>query len=131
MHTCPQIAGFVVGLIPLVRRSIIGDAAPLRVIQDTALLLGYEAWLAIYSYRSHIYCFFYLRWRMLNSIILIFPCGYCRDGAIPAVTLIMGGNLLKGTKKLLNHTYFNLPISVKLLLVLTLFFFWGEIHHQV
>ncbi|KAI5660869.1 hypothetical protein M9H77_20192 [Catharanthus roseus] len=56
--TTGAIAGFVVGLIPLVRRSIIGDAAPLRVIQDTALLLG--------------------------------------DGAIPAVTLIMGGNLLKG-----------------------------------
>ncbi|KAL0313826.1 UNVERIFIED_CONTAM: protein PIN-LIKES 1 [Sesamum angustifolium] len=39
---------------------MIGDAAPLRVIQDTALLLG--------------------------------------DGAIPAVTLVMGGNLLKGLK---------------------------------
>lgn len=58
--TIGAIAGFAVGLIPLVRRSMIGDTAPLRVIQDSALLLG--------------------------------------DGAIPAVTLIMGGNLLKGLK---------------------------------
>ncbi|KAG8377201.1 hypothetical protein BUALT_Bualt08G0003500 [Buddleja alternifolia] len=55
-----QIAGFVIGLVPQIRKLIIGDAAPLRVIQDTALLIG--------------------------------------DGAIPAVTLIMGGNLLKGLK---------------------------------
>ncbi|EYU41206.1 hypothetical protein MIMGU_mgv1a018588mg [Erythranthe guttata] len=54
------IAGFVVGLVPLIRKLIIGDEAPLRVLQDTALLLG--------------------------------------DGAIPAVTLVMGGNLLKGLK---------------------------------
>ncbi|KAL3514902.1 hypothetical protein ACH5RR_027619 [Cinchona calisaya] len=56
--TSGAIIGFVVGLVPQFRRSIIGDSAPLRVIQDTALLLG--------------------------------------DGAIPAVTLIMGGNLLEG-----------------------------------
>lgn len=36
-----QIAGFVVGLVPLIRKLIIGDGAPLRVVQDTALLLGY------------------------------------------------------------------------------------------
>ncbi|KAI3465492.1 hypothetical protein Pfo_022155 [Paulownia fortunei] len=58
--TIGAIAGFVVGLVPQIRKLIIGDAAPLRVVQDTALLLG--------------------------------------DGAIPAVTLIMGGNLLKGLK---------------------------------
>ncbi|XP_027091070.1 protein PIN-LIKES 3 [Coffea arabica] len=56
--TTGAIVGFVVGLVPQFRRFIIGDAAPLRVIHDTALLLG--------------------------------------DGAIPALTLIMGGNLLKG-----------------------------------
>ncbi|GFQ00260.1 cyclin-dependent kinase b2-2 [Phtheirospermum japonicum] len=56
----PQIAGFVVGLVPQIRKLLIGDTAPLRVVQDSALLLG--------------------------------------DGAIPAVTLIMGGNLLKGLK---------------------------------
>ncbi|KAL7116414.1 hypothetical protein ACP275_03G003600 [Erythranthe tilingii] len=58
--TTGAIAGFVVGLVPLIRKLIISDEAPLRVLQDTALLLG--------------------------------------DGAIPAVTLVMGGNLLKGLK---------------------------------
>lgn len=58
--TTAAIAGFVVGLVPQIRKLLIGDAAPLRVIQDTALFLG--------------------------------------DGAIPAVTLIMGGNLIKGLK---------------------------------
>ncbi|KAL2232149.1 UNVERIFIED_CONTAM: Protein PIN-LIKES 1 [Sesamum indicum] len=58
--TIGAIVGFVVGLEPQIRKLMIGDAAPLRVIQDTAFLLG--------------------------------------DGAIPAVTLVMGGNLLKGLK---------------------------------
>ncbi|KAL0361920.1 UNVERIFIED_CONTAM: protein PIN-LIKES 1 [Sesamum radiatum] len=58
--TMGAIAGFVVGLVPQIRKLLIGDEAPLRVIQDTALFLG--------------------------------------DGAIPAVTLIMGGNLIKGLK---------------------------------
>ncbi|KAG8377202.1 hypothetical protein BUALT_Bualt08G0003600 [Buddleja alternifolia] len=58
--TIGAIAGFVIGLVPQIRKLIIGDVAPLHVIQDTALLIG--------------------------------------DGAIPAVTLIMGGNLLKGLK---------------------------------
>ncbi|KAL6996030.1 hypothetical protein U1Q18_006165 [Sarracenia purpurea var. burkii] len=56
--TAGAIVGFIVGLVPQIRTSMIGDAAPLRVIQDSASLLG--------------------------------------DGAIPTVTLIMGGNLLKG-----------------------------------
>ncbi|KZV32192.1 hypothetical protein F511_28894 [Dorcoceras hygrometricum] len=58
--TTGAIVGFIVGLVPQIRNVVIGDTAPLRVVQDTALLLG--------------------------------------DGAIPAVTLIMGGNLLKGLK---------------------------------
>ncbi|KAK9164784.1 hypothetical protein Syun_005686 [Stephania yunnanensis] len=52
--------GFFIGLVPFVRRLIIGNDAPFRVIQDSASLLG--------------------------------------DGAIPAVTLILGGNLVKGLK---------------------------------
>ncbi|XP_052188612.1 protein PIN-LIKES 3-like [Diospyros lotus] len=56
--TTGAIVGFIVGLVPQIQRSMIGDEAPLRVIQDSASLLG--------------------------------------DGAIPAITLIMGGNLLKG-----------------------------------
>lgn len=34
------IVGFTVGLIPAIRKSMIGDAAPLRVIEDSTLLLG-------------------------------------------------------------------------------------------
>nr|GLL37112.1 protein PIN-LIKES 3-like [Ipomoea trifida]GMD03756.1 uncharacterized transporter YBR287W-like isoform X1 [Ipomoea batatas]GMD43555.1 uncharacterized transporter YBR287W-like isoform X1 [Ipomoea batatas] len=58
--TIGAIVGFVVGLIPQIRKLLIGDTAPLHVIQDTAMLLG--------------------------------------DGAIPSLTLIMGGNLLKGLR---------------------------------
>ncbi|KAG2693030.1 hypothetical protein I3760_08G079800 [Carya illinoinensis] len=56
--TIAAIVGFVIGLVPEIRKLMIGEGAPLRVIQDSVLLLG--------------------------------------DGAIPAVTLIIGGNLLKG-----------------------------------
>lgn len=58
--TIGAIIGFTVGLVPLFKRSIIGDEAPLRVIQDSAMLLA--------------------------------------DGAIPVLTLIIGGNLLKGLR---------------------------------
>ncbi|XP_058073371.1 protein PIN-LIKES 1-like isoform X6 [Magnolia sinica] len=53
-----NIVGFVIGVIPQIRRTLIGENAPLRVIQDSATLLS--------------------------------------DGAIPSLTLIMGGNLMKG-----------------------------------
>ncbi|KAG9137204.1 hypothetical protein Leryth_012027 [Lithospermum erythrorhizon] len=58
--TTAAITGFAVGLVAPIRRALIGETAPLRVLQDTAVLLG--------------------------------------DGAIPALTLIVGGNLLKGLK---------------------------------
>ncbi|KAI8549226.1 hypothetical protein RHMOL_Rhmol06G0009800 [Rhododendron molle] len=58
--TIGAIVGFIVGLVPQIRTALIGDAAPLQVIQDSVSLLG--------------------------------------DGAIPAVTLILGGNLLRGLK---------------------------------
>ncbi|KAL5557655.1 hypothetical protein UlMin_033866 [Ulmus minor] len=56
--TTGAIVGFAIGIIPQVRNSLIGRSAPLRVLQDTASLLG--------------------------------------EGAIPALTLIIGGNLVKG-----------------------------------
>ncbi|XP_043713493.1 protein PIN-LIKES 1-like isoform X2 [Telopea speciosissima] len=56
----PQIVGFFVGLIPLIRWLMIGESAPLRVIEDSAYLIG--------------------------------------EGAIPATTLIMGANLLRGLR---------------------------------
>eukprot|EP00268_Persea_americana_P016804 TRINITY_DN17999_c0_g1_i4.p1 TRINITY_DN17999_c0_g1~~TRINITY_DN17999_c0_g1_i4.p1 ORF type:complete len:286 (+),score=48.58 TRINITY_DN17999_c0_g1_i4:507-1364(+) len=58
--TIGVIVGFVVGVIPLIRMALIGESAPLRVIQDSAALLG--------------------------------------EGAIPAVSLVMGGNLLRGLR---------------------------------
>ncbi|KAF8406753.1 hypothetical protein HHK36_008845 [Tetracentron sinense] len=38
--TTGAIVGFIIGLVPLIRMSLIGDGAPLRVIQDSATLLG-------------------------------------------------------------------------------------------
>ncbi|CAK9140962.1 unnamed protein product, partial [Ilex paraguariensis] len=35
-----HLAGFVIGLVPLFRKLIIGGTAPLRVVQDSASLLG-------------------------------------------------------------------------------------------
>ncbi|XP_042507351.1 protein PIN-LIKES 1-like isoform X2 [Macadamia integrifolia] len=57
--TTAAIVGFSVGTVPQIKRLMIGESAPLRVIGDSASLLG--------------------------------------EGAIPAITLIMGGNLLRGT----------------------------------
>ncbi|KAI7750229.1 hypothetical protein M8C21_027765 [Ambrosia artemisiifolia] len=58
--TSGAIVGFVIGTIAPIRRLLIGDTAPLRVIQDSASLIG--------------------------------------DAAVPVVTLIVGGNLVKGLK---------------------------------
>ncbi|KAH0974518.1 hypothetical protein GBA52_016417 [Prunus armeniaca] len=58
--TTGAMVGFVIGLIPQIRKLLIGDGAPLRVVQDTASLLG--------------------------------------DAAIPSLTLIIGGNLLAGSR---------------------------------
>ncbi|KAL5707309.1 Protein PIN-LIKES 3 [Ranunculus cassubicifolius] len=54
------IVGFIVGVVPQIRKILIGESAPLRVIQDSASLLS--------------------------------------EAAIPVLTLIIGGNLLKGLK---------------------------------
>jgi predicted permease len=59
--TIGAIIGYIIGVVPLFRKSLIGSGAPLRVIQDSAVLLG--------------------------------------DGAIPALTLIIGGNLLRGLRE--------------------------------
>lgn len=58
--TIGVIIGFIVGVITPIRKALIGDSAPLRVIQDSASLVS--------------------------------------DGAIPSLTLILGGNLLKGLR---------------------------------
>ncbi|KAF8011230.1 hypothetical protein BT93_J1747 [Corymbia citriodora subsp. variegata] len=58
--TIGAIVGFIVGVVPYFRGLLIGTGAPLRVIEDSASLVG--------------------------------------DAAIPAITLIMGGNLLRGLR---------------------------------
>ncbi|OMO93880.1 Auxin efflux carrier [Corchorus capsularis] len=58
--TTGVIVGFVIGLVPQIRKLLIGDNAPLRAIQDSTYIVG--------------------------------------NGAIPTLTLIMGGNLLKGLR---------------------------------
>lgn len=35
-----QVVGFLVGSIPQVRKVLIGNSAPLRVVEDSASLLG-------------------------------------------------------------------------------------------
>ncbi|KAL1207206.1 Protein PIN-LIKES 5 [Cardamine amara subsp. amara] len=58
--TLGAIIGFVFGAVKWLRNLIIGDDAPLRIIQSTAKLLG--------------------------------------DGTIPCMTIILGGNLIKGLR---------------------------------
>jgi predicted permease len=65
--TLSAILGFVFGLVPWLKSLVIGDGAPLRVIQDSIQLMG--------------------------------------NGTIPCVSLILGGNLIKGLRKLeFKHT---------------------------
>ncbi|KAJ0040194.1 hypothetical protein Pint_28769 [Pistacia integerrima] len=54
------VVGFLIGVVPQIRNLMIGGTAPLRVITDSASLLG--------------------------------------DAAIPIVSLVVGGNLLRGLK---------------------------------
>ncbi|PRQ19632.1 putative membrane transport protein [Rosa chinensis] len=77
------IVGFVIGVIPPVRKVFIEDGAPLRVINDTASLLGIMRVLMVH----------YL---VLIEIVFIYLLLF--SGDIPAVTLIIGGNLLKGLR---------------------------------
>ena len=39
--SCVQIVGLVFGATPWLKNLVIGDNAPLRVIQDSVTLLGY------------------------------------------------------------------------------------------
>ncbi|KAM7519923.1 hypothetical protein LguiB_018885 [Lonicera macranthoides] len=67
--TTGAIAGFVIGTVSPVRKLMIGDSAPLHVVQDSASLLAYISLTFLHM-----------------------------DAAIPTVTLIVGGNLMKGLK---------------------------------
>uniref|UniRef100_A0A6N2LMG2 Auxin efflux carrier family protein n=1 Tax=Salix viminalis TaxID=40686 RepID=A0A6N2LMG2_SALVM len=71
--TLAAILGFIFGATAFLRNLIIGSDAPLRVIQDSIKLLGY----------------------------LKVKTSCCRDGTIPCITLILGGNLTEGIKYIL------------------------------
>ncbi|KAJ6776644.1 hypothetical protein OIU74_000768 [Salix koriyanagi] len=58
--TTAAIVGFIIGVVPQIRNSLIGASAPLHVVADSASLIG--------------------------------------DASIPTVTLIVGGNLLRGLR---------------------------------
>ncbi|KAG0457389.1 hypothetical protein HPP92_022546 [Vanilla planifolia] len=51
--TVAAMAGFVVGAIPWLKSLIIGNNAPLRVIQDSAVLLGINASSDLYAEMEH------------------------------------------------------------------------------
>ncbi|XP_059623380.1 protein PIN-LIKES 1-like [Cornus florida] len=77
--TTGAIVGFIIGIVPYVRKLLIGGTAPFHVVQGSASLLG--------------------------------------NAAIPTVTLIVGGNLLKGFK----GSGINLPLIVGIIAVRYLF----------
>ncbi|CAK7355881.1 unnamed protein product [Dovyalis caffra] len=66
------IVGFFIGIIPPFHKALIGDNAPLHVVEDSAYLLGSVSYFD----------------EMKNA----------KESAIPIVTLILGANLLKGLK---------------------------------
>lgn len=70
--TLGSILGLVFGATPWLRNLVIGDNAPLRVIQDSVTLLG--------------------------------------DGTIPCITLILGGNLIQGLRR----------VSIKPVIIITM-----------
>ncbi|KAK6939172.1 Membrane transport protein [Dillenia turbinata] len=50
--TIGAIVGFIIGLIPQIRKALVGDRAPLRVIQDSVSLLGYVVFYRNFYFRS-------------------------------------------------------------------------------
>ncbi|TKY68934.1 transporter YBR287W [Spatholobus suberectus] len=68
--TIGAIAGLIIGVVPLFRKLLIGDKAPLRVVEESVVMLGYAC--------------------------------------IPAMTLLVGANLIKG----LNGLGKQLPLIV-------------------
>ena len=91
----PQLVGLIVGAVPWLKSLIIGDNAPFRVVEDSIELLGY---LLI----AHLD--FVSQFSRFSFPVLILLLGFeFRDGTIPSVILVLGGNLVKGmiiTRKL-------------------------------
>lgn len=83
--------GFIVGVVSPIRKALIGDNAPLRVIYGTASLLGYASLEDVSRFIVELLLFFFF------GNILCFPClAVLREASIPCMTLIVGANLLKG-----------------------------------
>uniref|UniRef100_A0A0E0QUW5 Uncharacterized protein n=1 Tax=Oryza rufipogon TaxID=4529 RepID=A0A0E0QUW5_ORYRU len=76
--TVSAILGFVVGLVPWLKSLVIGNGAPLRVIQESLQLMG----------------IFQVFPQPLLTVRLSFS-----NGTIPCITLILGGNLTQGLRK--------------------------------
>lgn len=91
--------GFIFGAITWLRNLLIGDNAPLRVIQDSIKLLGYVIKLKPMFSLCSFYCFIKTLTDGLEVV--------CRDGTIPCITLILGGNLIQGNLErfLVGHMY--------------------------
>ncbi|PWA58437.1 auxin efflux carrier family protein [Artemisia annua] len=86
--TVGAIVGFMIGTVSPLRRLLIGTTAPLRVIQDSASLVGYDP--------SHHLSLFYDNRKNLRTVLS--SMFIQRDASIPIMTLIVGGNLLRGLK---------------------------------
>ncbi|KAJ8438386.1 hypothetical protein Cgig2_006304 [Carnegiea gigantea] len=89
--TIGAIIGFAVGIIAPLRHLLIGTGAPLHVVGDSAYMLGYVAY--VFSIPSFQSAFPPLFKALHPNSKQAFT-----DAAIPALTLIIGANLLKGIK---------------------------------
>ncbi|CAN8270876.1 unnamed protein product [Cochlearia groenlandica] len=88
--TLGAIIGFLVGAVGWLRTLIIGEDAPLRIIQSTLKLIGFVTTnLMIHFHTIYIYIC-YVIYTNLNIL--------CRDGTIPCMTIILGGNLIQGLR---------------------------------
>ena len=60
-----QIVGFIVGVVPWLRRLMIGSNAPLHVIEDSASMLGYASQINhLYDFgitQGYIFLYYYMQ----------------------------------------------------------------------
>lgn len=87
-----QIVGLIVGAVTWLRNLMVGEGAPLRVIQDSIQLLGYVSFINFQNLLAHktsIAKYIYIYNQVTAEVV-------CRDGTIPCITLILGGNLTQG-----------------------------------
>lgn len=90
-----QILGLIFGAVTWFRNLIIGENAPLRVVHDSIELLGYVELSNLSSHSTsnprHALATFNYSILTLNE-----RWQFRRDGTIPCIVLILGGNLTQG-----------------------------------